>query len=94
MKRRETLRTNSFHLLVLDHGIVNTNGRDHLRLFRELAPRTPIILLASYRTRPVESDAVRLGAEAALVKGESHRLWHAVLQVTSRVETVPLAESD
>ena len=49
----EALRTNSFHLLVLDHGIMNTNGRDDLRLFRELAPSTPIILLASYRTRPV-----------------------------------------
>jgi CheY-like chemotaxis protein len=90
----ETLRTTSFHLLVLDHGMMNTNGGDHLRVLRELAPTTPIILQANYRTRQVQADAARVGAEAALIKGEAHRLWHAVLQVISRVDTVQLPNSD
>jgi DNA-binding NarL/FixJ family response regulator len=90
----ETLRANNFHLLVLDYGIVNTNGRDRLRLLRELAPSTPIILQASYRTRQVEADAARVGAEAALAMGDSHRLWQAVLQVTCRMEPGQLAELD
>jgi DNA-binding NarL/FixJ family response regulator len=88
----ETLRTNSFNLLVLDYGIVNPNGRDRLRLLRELAPSTPIIVQTSYRTRQVEADAARVGAEATVVMGDAHRLWHAVFQVTCRMDPGELAE--
>jgi DNA-binding NarL/FixJ family response regulator len=78
----EALQTKSFHLLVLDHGIMNWNGRGDFRLLREMAPTTPIILQVRYRTRQVVADAVRVGAEAVLIKGEPHRLWQALLQVT------------
>jgi DNA-binding NarL/FixJ family response regulator len=90
----EALRTKSFHLLVLDHGIVNTNGRRDLRLLREAAPTTPVILEARYRTRLVEADAARVGAEAVLIKGEPHRLWEAVLQITCRMGNEQQAEPD
>jgi DNA-binding NarL/FixJ family response regulator len=90
----EALRTTSFHLVVLDHGIVNTNDRDDLRLLRRVAPTTPIILEVKYRSRQVEADATRLGAEAVLIKGEPHRLWQAVLQVTCRMGYGPIADPD
>jgi DNA-binding NarL/FixJ family response regulator len=90
----EALRTTSFHLVVLDHGIVNTNGRDDLRLLRRVAPTTPITLEVRYRTRQVAADAARVGAEAVLIKGEPHRLWQAVLQVTCRLDNGQLAEPD
>jgi DNA-binding NarL/FixJ family response regulator len=90
----ETLRTKSFHLLVLDHEIVNTNGRRDLWLLREVAPTTPVILEARYRTRLVEADAAQVGAEAVLIKGEPHRLWQAVLKVARCMSQVQGSELD
>jgi hypothetical protein len=79
---------------VLDHEIVNTNGRRDLWLLREVAPTTPVILEARYRTRLVEADAAQVSAEAVLIKGEPHRLWQAVLQVARCMSQVQGSELD
>jgi DNA-binding NarL/FixJ family response regulator len=90
----EALRTTSFQLLVLDHGIVKTNSRRDLRLLRDVAPTVAVILQASYHTRQVEADAAQVGAEAVVGRGEPHRLWQAVLHVTRRMGNEELAELD
>jgi hypothetical protein len=69
----EALRTASFPLVVLDYEIVNTNSRDDLRLLRQVAPTTPTILEARYRTKHVEADAAQSGLLNRITSGDFYR---------------------
>lgn len=83
----ERLEHNNIDLILLDLGVPDSSGLDTFRRVRHRAPETPIIILTGDDDGLLADDAMKLGAEDYLVKGEidGHQLTRSVSYAIERV---------
>ncbi|MEN6341320.1 MAG: response regulator [Methanospirillum sp.] len=66
----EALRTGPFAAIILDLSLPDTDGVGAIRIVREAAPSTPVIVLSGLLDGEVRRVAAEQGAAASFVKGE------------------------
>lgn len=66
-----TLQSSEFSCVLLDLGLPDGRGVDNVRVLRELDRKTAIIVLTGLADEKLAAEALKLGAQDYLVKGES-----------------------
>ena len=69
------LHTESFHLILLDLSLPDSYGIDTLIILQKQAHDLPIVVLTSNDDEDLALQALRLGAQDYLVKGQINSVW-------------------
>ena len=88
------LEKQEFDVILLDLSLPDSHGMDTVDSARQLAPRTPILVLSSADDETTSREALRHGAEGYLVKGDAsaEAIMAAVRRAIERTAT-PRGES-
>lgn len=66
----ECLGKNKFDIILLDIGLPDSDGLNSIHKIKELARKTPIVILTGLNDRPTSVEALKLGVQDYLEKGE------------------------
>ncbi len=91
---QEQLRNDCFDIVLLDLSLPDSHGLETLTRLREVAPDTPMVVMTGFNDEAAALDAVRMGAQDYLVKGQitTQLLVRAIRYAIERSQTLQLLQ--
>ena len=91
---QEQLRNQWFDIVLLDLSLPDSHGLETLTRLREVAPDTPMVVMTGFDDEGAALDAVRMGAQDYLVKGQitTQLLVRAIRYAIERTQTLQLLQ--